>query len=128
MPKKKVLIVDDDREFLEELQETLELNGYIPLPVYDSTVALNTAYTFNPDIILLDLKMNDLNGFQVAETIKKIPETSHIPIIAMTGYFTKKEHSMLIKVYGMEPSLKKPFHPSDLINQIELVLKNQVSS
>lgn len=120
--KRKIMIVDDDKEFLAELKETLHLCGYEPVPVNDSTAAVNTAVSQKPDIIMLDLKMNGLDGFQVTEKLKELPETDRIPIIAMTGYFTKSEHVTLIGMSGIETCLIKPFNPLDAISKIEMLL------
>lgn len=120
--KTKVMIVDDDRRFLEELKETLTLSGYESVVINDSTTTVNIARKTRPDCILLDLKMNKMDGFQVIEELKKLPETDRIPIIAMTGYFTRPEYSTLIGMCGVETCLMKPFNPLDAISRIEMVL------
>lgn len=120
--KRKILIVDDDKEFLEELQETLKLSGYDSVAVNDSTAVLGRAISYRPDVIMLDLKMDVMDGFQVTEKLKEYPETVNIPIIAMTGYFTKSEHITLIGMSGVETCLIKPFNPLDAISRIEMLL------
>jgi CheY-like chemotaxis protein len=119
MAVKKILIVDDDREFAEELKELLFLSGYEAVVINDSKEAFDAAFTLKPDIILLDIKMDGMDGFQVLEKLKQFPETARIPVIAMTGYFTKEEHVRLISVCGMDVCLKKPFNALDLIARIE---------
>lgn len=125
MAGKKIMIIDDDKEFLEELQETLSLSGYYTIAINDSTTAVDTAYSMKPDIILLDLKMDGMSGFQVAEGLKKFPSTSQIPIIAMTGVFNKKNHFSLMDLCGMQMCLEKPFNPLDAIILIEEVFREQ---
>ena len=122
MLRKKIMIVDDDKEFLEELQEMLDSSGYVTLAINDSTTVLDAACIGKPDVILLDLKMNGMDGIRVTEELKGAPETEHIPIIAMTGYFTKDEHSMFVSTCGMEDCLIKPFNPLDVIGRIEMAL------
>lgn len=122
MEKRKILIVDDDREFLEELKETLVLSDYEPIAVNDPKAALDTARSTRPDVIVLDLKMDDIDGFHLAELLKKSPETAPIPIIAMTGFFLKERRSSLLTSCGMETCLKKPFNPLDVISKIETIL------
>ena len=126
MTGKKIMIVDDDKEFLEELEETLILSGYATVAVNDSTTALNTACRAKPDLILLDLKMDRMSGFQVAQSLKKFPETTTIPIMAMTGYFTREEYSSLTEMYGMKACIMKPFNPLDVIAKIESLLANEL--
>lgn len=124
MAKKKIMIVDDDQELLSELEQALLLNDYEIFAVGDSVQALGLARGVNPDLIIVDLKMKGLNGFQLATRLKQLPETASIPILAMTGYFTREQHQELINVCGMIGCLKKPFYPLELRTQIETVLQN----
>lgn len=123
MPEKTVLVVDDDVEFLEELKEMLELTGYNVTATSDSTSALRMARQSRPDVILLDLRMKQMNGFEVADTLKRFPETTNIPVIAMSGFYALKEHSWLMNFCGFRKCLKKPFNPLDVIKEIELTLE-----
>lgn len=124
MGLKRVMVVDDDVEFLKELQETLATSGYEIIAIQNSKNASNAAILTRPDIILLDLKMAGMDGFELAQTLKRFPETNNIPLIAMTGYFTSQEHGELIDRCGMKTCLKKPFNPLDLISRIENILAN----
>jgi CheY-like chemotaxis protein len=122
MSENKVMVVDDDKEFIEELSETLSLSGYDVVAVEDSTTALDVASKTKPKVILLDLKMPQKNGFQVADEFRGFAELSHIPIIAMTAYF-KEDYIPLMSICGIKKCLKKPFNPLDVISQIEETLK-----
>jgi len=119
MAVKKILIIEDDLEFSEELKELLFLSGYEASVINDSKQAFNAAHSLKPDTIVLDIKMDGMDGFQVLEKLKQSPETVGIPIIAMTGYFTEEEHSKLMSMCGMDVCLKKPFNALDLIARIE---------
>ncbi|MGE5197001.1 MAG: response regulator [Deltaproteobacteria bacterium] len=130
MAGEKIMVVDDNKEFLEEISETLFLCGYEPKTVLNSTAAAYLAGKMHPDLILLDLRMNRMNGFQVAEQLKKSKQTSDIPIIAMSGYFPVEKQTLL-DLSNMEGRLRKPFAIFDLINQIEAILaakKNKQNS
>ena len=118
---KKIMIVDDDKEFLEELRETLVLSGYDLVAVNDATMALDLANSARPDVILLDLKMPQKSGFQVADELRHLSDVSHIPIIAMSAYL-KDDYTSLLNICGIKKCLRKPFHPLDVIAQIEQVL------
>lgn len=124
MDKKKILIVDDDREFLEELREMLAVTGYEVTSVGDSIAAVKAARVVKPDIILLDLRMKAMSGFEVADKLKGFPETAVIPVIAMTGFYTLKEHAWLMNFCGIKRCIRKPFNPLDVIAEIENVLKD----
>ena len=122
MPSKKVMIVDDDSEFLEELNETMTMSGYDMIPVNDSVAATAIASNEKPDLIILDLKMPGKSGFQLAEDIRRIPELAKTPIIAMSSFF-REDYSFLLNLFGIKKCLKKPFKPLDVITAVESVLE-----
>ena len=122
MVGEKILVVDDNQDFLAELNEILDCSGYSPTIVSDPSVALNAARSIAPDVILLDLKMNGMNGFQVAEQLKRSEETAGIPIICMSGYFPVDSRATLLDIGNMDVCIKKPFGVLELLKQIEKVL------
>ncbi|MDD5668841.1 MAG: response regulator [Candidatus Omnitrophica bacterium] len=124
MNQGKILIVDDNRDFLSELRETLFLCGYEVAVAAESSVVCKLAQSMQPDVILLDLKMSEMNGFNVAEQLHRENETSRIPIIAMSGYFPIESSSNLLDMSNMAGCIKKPFSMFDLITQLERAIKN----
>jgi CheY-like chemotaxis protein len=122
--KKTILVVDDDRDFLEELEETLRLSGYDIVAVNEALVAVETARVSKPLVVLLDLKMPGKSGFQIADEIKRLPGFQDVPIIAMTAYF-KDGPNPLLDICGFDRYLEKPFYPLDVIACIENVLKEK---
>ena len=123
MSQKRIMVVDDDREFLQELTETLQLSGYEVNPVVDACEAFPLAAKIKPDLIVLDLKMKGMTGFEVANKLKNFTTTSAIPIIAMSGYFTATEDDTLLSFFEINNYLRKPFNPLDIITKIEIALK-----
>jgi len=123
MRSKKIMIVDDDKQFLEELKEILMSSGYYTIAINDSTAVLDAAKTQRPDLILLDLKMDGMNGFQLADSLKRIQATAHIPIIGISGIF-RMENDIEDNFFLMDfcHMLHKPFNPLYLIDKIENVL------
>ncbi|MDD4955470.1 MAG: response regulator [Candidatus Omnitrophica bacterium] len=126
MENKKILVVDDDAGILKELKEMLELSGYEPLCVNDSREALAIALDANPDLILIDLKMPGINGFQLADKLSQNGFLKNIPVIAMSGYFIEDRQEMLINSCGIDYFLKKPFDSFDVITTIETALAGTV--
>ena len=117
----KILIIDDDRELLEELKELLIMGGYEVMVLSDSEKALEWVAKHKPKIVLLDLKMFPKSGFQIADDLRYCEDRKEITVIAMSGHFTQKDHLFLMKQCGVEAFLTKPFKPLNLISQIELV-------
>ena len=122
---RKILIVDDDEIFLREIQEALSAGGYDVIAFTDGESALRQSAEIKPDVIVLDLKMPEKSGFQLADEFRHMPDTAVTPIIAMTGYYTEEEHRFLIRICGLENLLTKPLDPSDLISRIETVLNGK---
>jgi CheY-like chemotaxis protein len=122
MPAKKIMIVDDDKDFLEEISELLQYAGYEVIIVNDSLSAMGIARSTKPDLILLDLRMPSMSGFEVAVNLKNFLETCNIPIIAITGYNPISDDSFLKSFCSIRKCLKKPLRPLDVIKEIEWTL------
>jgi len=122
MLSKKVMIVDDDREFLEELKDVLTSSGYETIAVNDAAAALETADRAKPDVVLLDLKMPKKTGFQLAMEIRQLSGQEQVPVIAMSG-FLKDGYNPLLYLCSIRRCLKKPLNPLDVIAEIEDALR-----
>jgi len=124
--KPLILIVDDNVELLEELENLLKLGGYEVMAISDGTQVFETALKNKPDLILLDLKMSPKSGFQIADEARNSVLLKDIPLIAMTGFFTEKQHFLMMKLCGIKTSILKPFRPLNLITKIEFALGNRL--
>lgn len=121
--RKRILIVDDDREFLRELEQGLCACGYETIAFTDGDSILKSAGGLRPDAILLDLRMGDRTGFQVANRLSFYRRTARVPIIAMTGFYTGREHAILMDICGIRSCLLKPFSIEQAAAEIEAVLE-----
>lgn len=119
----KIMIVDDDVELLEELKEILTFNNYEVEAMPNSAMAFDVAYKLKPDLVILDLKMKPKSGFQLADELHNTFKTKDIPVIAITGFFTEKEHVLMMKMCGIKNILLKPFDPENLLAKIASVLE-----
>ena len=123
--KPVIMIVDDNVELLEELENLLKLGGYDVIAISDGTKVFDTALKEKPDLILLDLKMSPKSGFQIADEARNSLYLKNVPIIAMTGFFTEKQHFLMMELCGIRTSILKPFRPLNLITKIEFALGNR---
>jgi two-component system, sensor histidine kinase and response regulator len=121
--KNRILIIDDDKEFLEELTETLSLSGYETISVEDPDRIREIVGKTIPDVILLDLKMPKKTGFQVAYELNEYPEWAQVPIIAMSAYFNQEKMS-IPPMFRIKKCLKKPFNPLDVITEINNAIQS----
>lgn len=119
---KKIMVVDDDKEFLNEVSEILRLSDYQVVAVYDETKVLKIAEKEKPDLVLLDLKLGRESGFNLARELRGLQVMAYVPIVAVTGYYTDAEYSELMRVCGISRHLTKPISPQEMIILIEDML------
>jgi len=124
---KTILVIDDDREFLEELADFLHTSGYNAVAIGNPLDGVKVAVKIKPDLILLDLKMPVKSGFELANDIRGLPEFSAVPIIAMSA-FVKDESASFLSICGIDKYIKKPFRPAQLVEDIEKILKNEITA
>jgi response regulator RpfG family c-di-GMP phosphodiesterase len=74
---------------------------------------------------LLGMKIDNKDGFQVADDLGRFPNTKNIPIIAMTGYFTGKSHRAFMKSIGIIDCIYKPFNPADAVSKMDWITRAQ---
>jgi excisionase family DNA binding protein len=116
----RVLIVDDDKQvagFLVEWLTGLD-QPFIVSAATDGFEAGRKVHTFEPDIILLDLMMPELDGFAVCRQIKADPDTSDIRVIAMTGYSCPENEQRILEV-GAEICIPKPLDTKVLLGLLK---------
>ncbi len=83
--KKTILVVDDDRSLVKSVKYHLEHKGYSTCAAYDGVQAMEMVESHRPDLIVLDIIMPNMNGYEVIKHLKTKPETANIPIVLMTG-------------------------------------------
>ena len=123
----RVLLVDDDAVLAEELAEALEAVGFRVDSFTDPAAALAAAPALRPDIALVDLKMRIKNGFQLARELLAAEPLAGMPVVAMTGYYTRREDEKLMKASGIRACLFKPFTPEVAVRKLRLMLQGRVS-
>lgn len=119
-PKAKVLIIDDEQSFTKLAR--LTLTEYELREENDSTQALKTAKEFQPDLILLDVMMPNLDGGDVAAQIRAEPSLKNVPIVFLTAMVTRQEANSQPQLGGF-PFISKPVAADVLVQNIERYLK-----
>jgi DNA-binding response OmpR family regulator len=117
----KILVVDDDSNAVKLLKLNLEAYGFDVVMAINGRDGLDKASSESPDAIILDVRMPDLNGWQVCERLKKDPKTKAIPVIFLTAYSQKNEFEKS-KTLGAELFLTKPLDPVELTQKIRGIL------
>ena len=121
MAEKKILIVDDDLETLRLVGLILERQGYGIIAACSGEQALERAHIQSPDLIVLDVMMPVVDGYEVSRRLRADPNTAHLPILLLTARTSLRD-----KVAGFEAGaddfLTKPIHPEELVSRVETLL------
>ncbi len=118
---KRILIVDDDLEVQKLLTVILSSKKYETETASSGFQAGTKVVKFKPDLILLDLFMPEMSGFEVCKQIKKGPETSQIKILALTGYDSKVNRERIMEA-GADDYMAKPVMRDLLLRHVEALL------
>lgn len=117
--QKKIMIVEDD-EFLVQMYATkLELQDYQVMTAGDGKQALKMMKKDKPDLILLDLNLPIMDGFQVLEELKKDPEMKSIPVLVLTNYGQKEHIDKCLALGAVDYLIKAHFVPSEVVDKIK---------
>ncbi|MBI2264313.1 MAG: response regulator [Armatimonadetes bacterium] len=116
--KKKVLLIDDDQAILTSISSYLELEGYEVLSALGGKEGLQKSQEPGVDVIVLDIMMPEMDGYQVVRELRRAPETSRIPVIFLTAKDTDGE-VMTGWQRGAVAYITKPFDFPVLLREIE---------
>lgn len=119
MSKIKVLIVDDDQNICELLRLYVEKEGYEPIVVNDGQAAVNAVNEQNPQLVLLDIMLPRLDGWQVCREVRKVSE---VPIIMLTAKGETFDKILGLEL-GADDYISKPFDTKEVMARIRAVLR-----
>lgn len=122
MPK-KILVVDDERPIVRLVQVNLEHAGYEVVAAYDGKEALEKVEQEKPDLIILDVMMPQMDGFEVMQRLQANPKTRDIPVIMLTA---KAQDADVFRGWqsGVTLYLTKPFSPFELISFVRRIFRS----
>src|SRR5687767_10881553 len=122
VPHKRILLVDDYPDALEIWGLYLRSLGYDIETADDGLKAVEQAHRYHPDIIVLDLELPGITGFEAAVRLRQSPQTRAIPLIAATGYSHVKQLDQA-RESGFDSIVVKPCEPAALVAEIERLLE-----
>jgi len=122
MPK-KILVVDDERQIVKLVEINLRKAGYDVVQAYDGVEALEKVAGEKPDMIVLDVMMPRMNGFDVLKRLQADPATEHIPVIMLTA---KAQDADIFAGWqsGVSSYLTKPFNPRELLTFVQRIFES----
>jgi CheY-like chemotaxis protein len=122
-----ILVVDDFEDGREMYASYLRFSGYRVDEAADGREALEKAFALLPDIILMDLSLPGIDGWQATRELKQDARTAKIPIVALTGH-ALEAHSRSAREAGCDAFIVKPCMPMDLLNEIKRILDNSTAA
>lgn len=124
MMRKKIVVVEDDKDISNGIKILLRAEGYNVISVNeDFENAINLIIKENPQLILMDIQLTNISGIKITRQLKLSPNTTQIPVIALTALTQKKQINKIMQESGCNGYLPKPFLKQELINIIELYIQ-----
>src|SRR5690348_639286 len=118
----RVVVVDDDREIQEIVTFVLNRNGFDVALASDGQQLQTVLAMTVPDLIILDVMMPGLDGYQIFASLRKNAATRHIPVIIMTAH-AENIYERISLDLGAAEHVTKPFHPLDLVGKVQRLLQ-----
>ena len=116
----KVLVCDDERHIVRLIQVNLERQGYNVVTAFDGKEGLEKIRAEKPNLVVLDVMMPYMDGFEVLKTIRREPETENLPVIMLTAKAQDKDVFEGYH-YGADMYLTKPFNPMELVTFVKRI-------
>jgi CheY-like chemotaxis protein len=123
MSKGHILVVEDNLDNYELVHTILEIAGYDTFLAVNGRDGVNAARKQKPDLILMDMALPEMDGWDATKHIREDPETAHIPLVALTVHTLPRERKRALDV-GVDAYLSKPFDANQFIQLVESILEN----
>ena len=119
---KRILVVDDDPDILEVFQLALEAEHYNVFPLLSPRYIFKTIRDYNPDLIILDIMLNGMDGRAVFKELRLNPETESIPVIMASARYDEKY--IASQQYHPDDYLEKPFDMAVMLQKVNALTEN----
>lgn len=119
---KKIVYIEDDEEMIELVRRILSRKGYRVIGAIGGQEGLEVTRRVTPDLVLLDLWMPDIDGWDVFQQIRADQTTKNIPIIVITARSREIDKVLGLQIAGVDDYISKPFSPQELLDSVEKVL------
>lgn len=118
----RVLICDDEAHILYAVSFKLSASGIEVLQASNGLEAMSLLESHTPDLVITDLQMPHVGGFELCRFLRNRPETAHVPIILLTAKAMELSEKHVKAEFGVEAVFRKPFSPRNLLTSVEQIL------
>src|SRR5438034_6642174 len=118
----KVLIVEDEQGIVHLLRARLEPEGFQVIAAYDGEAGLRAVTEARPDLVILDLTLPGLDGFEICRRIRRQPETARLPILVLSGRTEEVDKVVMLEL-GADDYVTKPFNTKELVARVKTLLR-----
>jgi CheY-like chemotaxis protein len=118
----KILVIEDNAQNMYLIRFLLESHGYTVIEAENGITGIQKAKEEQPEIILLDIQLPEMDGYEIARILRSSPETDTIPIIAVTSYAMAGDKERILAA-GATDYIEKPINPATFVDQIKVHLK-----
>ncbi|MBP7675659.1 MAG: response regulator [Thermoanaerobaculia bacterium] len=120
--KRTILIVDDEEDVLDLLQLVFETSGFVVRRASTGKSAVSSAWEQPPDVVLLDVMMPEMDGWQVLRTLKGDERTRNVPVVMLSARAERRD-KMIGLQEGAEGYIAKPFSPAEVVREVQSFLE-----
>ena len=120
--KRTILIVDDEEDVLDLLQLVFETSGFVVRRASTGKSAVSSAWEQPPDVVLLDVVMPEMDGWQVLRTLKGDERTRNVPVVMLSARAERRD-KMIGLQEGAEGYIAKPFSPAEVVREVQSFLE-----
>ncbi|HMQ55230.1 MAG TPA: response regulator [Anaerolineae bacterium] len=128
MEKKRILCIEDEAEMIDLTRLVLERAGYEVLGAVGGSAGLDIVWREKPDLVLLDLMMPDIDGWEVFRQMKADASSAQIPVIVVTAKAQSIDKVLGLQVAKVDDYITKPFGPQELLDSINRILNKKEAS
>src|SRR5579859_2165003 len=121
MPPTTILVVDDETGIIEIVRVNLLAEGYAVISAATGAEAIQQVRTALPDLVILDVMLPDVDGWQVLQTLESSPETAGVPVVMLTARAADEDILRGLEAGAVE-YITKPFYPEDLVASVKIIL------
>lgn len=120
---KRILVIDDDASVRESIRDLLTAEDISCSMAGTGKEGLAMAQAENPELVVTDVQLPDISGYQICQTLKRNPDSRKIPVVMVTGRFTEPQDKVQGLESGADEFLTKPFDPQFFIARVKSILR-----